>query len=656
MAVNPDDVDDITATVTAVYRDGEAALTDLIRRHLAAGRDAPDWAVERLAAVSSLHRAAQSVVAGLSADGTAAAREAVAQAYRTGRGSALAEVPDRWFPRSGLGGAARAAQTAVPQTAVVEQLASALSADVGRRSSNVLRDVSDVYRSAVTGAVARMATTNATRLEASQQAWQALVDRGVTGFTDRSGRRWELASYVEMAVRTVAQRAAVQGQTDRLAELGVDLVQVSNAPQECERCRPFEGKVLRNGGGKVGRVEVEHATRDGETVVVHVETTLDDARSRGLFHPNCRHSVKAHLPGVTKPEPRPTADPEGDKARQRQRHLERQIRKAKQQADAALTPEAAKAWKARVRQQEALLRDHLKANPDLRRLRYREQPGAGNLGRGDAANPLDRPTSPTLDGGPGARPPRPTAEPDTPRVEVPGQEGLDFDAAARRAADPLDGVDLEGMPDDDLFDLFSRLSSGATVDESTILRLADEMDRRDRVARQAPADPEPSWLDGPQQQRFEFDDLTPEQLRIDELVERGYDYVDAYAEVHRLDAAALARQAAAGHVDRRAGETLEQAVRRDYDEWVHVQWLAAEAGTSGNMLNAAGRAAGVDVVELFSGPVARARKYASEELLRWWAANGRLNFTEFKAQVLQRQSDIAAAERTRAQSNAQDFI
>ena len=41
------------------------------------------------------------------------------------------------------------------------------------------------------------------RRRTAQRAWERLLSRGVTGFTDRAGRRWELASYVEMATRAV---------------------------------------------------------------------------------------------------------------------------------------------------------------------------------------------------------------------------------------------------------------------------------------------------------------------------------------------------------------------------------------------------------------------------------------------------------------------
>ncbi|CEA09900.1 Phage minor capsid protein 2 [Arthrobacter saudimassiliensis] len=61
-----------------------------------------------------------------------------------------------------------------------------------------------------------------------------------------------MTSCAEMAVRTSTAEAMLQGHTDRVQELGVDTVVVSDAPEECNICRPFEGKVLSISGADVG--------------------------------------------------------------------------------------------------------------------------------------------------------------------------------------------------------------------------------------------------------------------------------------------------------------------------------------------------------------------------------------------------------------------
>lgn len=380
MAVDQDLLDQIAASVADLYREVESALIRAVAQRLRADPPLPSPFEEgKLDAIRKLQASARLILASLQATRARVIREAIARAYRSGGDAAIADLPVDWFPKSRIGQQARDALRQVPNARVVENIARALHRDVGRVDMNILRAPLDAYRAVQAGTAARITSGAFTRREASQAAWQRLMDRGIVDFTDRAGRRWKLSSYVEMLARSNAQRAAVQGQTDRLEALDINLVVVSNNVQECKRCRPFEGKVLsRSAGGPTGRVLVEDAVADDRILAVQVYDTLPGAMAKGLFHPNCRHSVSAYLPGITKPKTN-TADPEGDKARQRQRALERKIRAAKEQALGALTPEAKKAANANVRAAQAALRAHLAAHPKLKRLPYREQIGAGNI-------------------------------------------------------------------------------------------------------------------------------------------------------------------------------------------------------------------------------------------------------------------------------------
>ncbi|MGW6498557.1 phage minor capsid protein [Nonomuraea angiospora] len=385
MAVDQDLLDQIAATVADLYREVETALVRTVAQRLRKDVDEQPQSVafyqEKLDSVRQLQASARLILASLQIRRAQLIREAIAKAYRSGGDAAVADLPEKWFPKSGVGQAARRATAVVPNARVLENIAQALHRDVGRVDANILRAPLDAYRAVQAGAAARVTSGAFTRREASQAAWQRLMDKGIVDFTDRAGRRWKLSTYVEMLARTNAQRAAVQGQTDRLESLGIDLVYISDNVQECKRCRPFESKVLRRDQGPTGKIRVEHATRDDHFITVDVVDTLDGARAKGLFHPNCRHSASAYLPGVTTLK-KGTADPEGDKARQKQRALERRIRAAKEQQVGALTPEAKKDATARVAAAQAALRAHLKAHPKLKRLPYREQIGAGNIPKG----------------------------------------------------------------------------------------------------------------------------------------------------------------------------------------------------------------------------------------------------------------------------------
>ncbi|MFF0860909.1 phage minor capsid protein [Nonomuraea sp. NPDC003560] len=379
MAVDQDLLDQIAGSVADLYREVETALITAVAQRLRADLPLPSPFEEtKLDAIRKLQQSARLILATLQATRARVIRDAIARAYRSGGDAAVADLPADWFPRSGIGQQARDALREIPNARVIENIAAALHRDVGRVDQNILRAPVDAYRAVQAGAAARITSGAFTRRQASQAAWQRLMDRGIVDFTDRAGRRWKLSSYVEMLARTNAQRAAVQGQTDRLESIGIDLVYISDNSQECKRCRPFESKVLARGSGPIGKIQIKHATKDGVMVTVDVLDTLAGAMSRGLFHPNCRHSASAYLPGVTVLK-KGTADPEGDKARQRQRALERKIRAEKEKVLGALTPEAKKEANARVRAAQAALRAHLAAHPKLKRLPYREQIGAGNI-------------------------------------------------------------------------------------------------------------------------------------------------------------------------------------------------------------------------------------------------------------------------------------
>lgn len=72
--------------------------------------------------------------------------------------------------------------------------------------------------------------------------------------------------------------------------------------------------------------------------------------------------------------------------------------------------------------------------------------------------------------------------------------------------------------------------------------------------------------------------------------------------------------------------------RAEYDETLYAQFEAAEEATWGALLNARGRARGIDPFSLFMGPEVRALAYASEELVEHWAAHPRITFAQFEKQ------------------------
>jgi len=355
-----------------LYEDLATRLAVDIARRLRDGMTLPDWAQRKHAAVHQLQRAAQRMLAALDADIlTDRVEQAIGQAYARGGAAAVAELAklgrlsdrDQAILREG-----------VPQLGAIQRMVFSLVSTLRGTHLRILRWDLDVYREVIARTVLTGTLVgHETRLRTAQRAWERLLSRGVTGFVDKSGRAWELASYVELATRTGTAQAAVEGHLDRLRDVGVGLVIVSDAPQECELCRPWEGQVLTR-SGPAGRrtVQAQHATED-RTVNVQVRGTVSEAIAAGLLHPNCRHSLSAYLPGVTR-IPTHTADPDGDEARQHLRKLERRLRRAKLQAAAVIDPARQSALNARVRAIQGQIRDHVDET-GLIRQRHRERIG-----------------------------------------------------------------------------------------------------------------------------------------------------------------------------------------------------------------------------------------------------------------------------------------
>lgn len=195
---------------------------------------------------------------------------------------------------------------------------------------------------------------------------------------------------------------------------------------------------------------------------------------------------------------------------------------------------------------------------------------------------------------------------------------------------------LSVASDDDLLDVFGRLSIAKQLRKRDLAAIDAELLRREGVG------------------EFPAPIATPEQQRVDELVRRGYPYAEAYAEAYGVSPGRVAAEERAALVDKRAGETREQAIRRGYAEMVTLQALQAEEVTRGNLLS--GRCPGVDAASLWSGQGARARKCASEELLRFWEElGGRRTYTEFRAGLVGGRSARVKAEAVRAGGQGRDF-
>ena len=102
---------------------------------------------------------------------------------------------------------------------------------------------------------------------------------------------------------------------------------------------------------------------------------MSEAIEASLLHPNCRHTLATYFPGITELPKVPDEElaRANYEAEQKQRYMERQIRKWKRRAAGSLGEENQAAAQAKVRYWQARIRGHLKENPQLRRDYHREK-------------------------------------------------------------------------------------------------------------------------------------------------------------------------------------------------------------------------------------------------------------------------------------------
>jgi len=245
----------------------------------------------------------------------------------------------------------------------VNALINAVTQDLQKGRHAMLRQADDVYRQTILKSQLYLDSGAASLGQAIDMATKDFLDSGFNCIVYKDGKRVNIASYAEMALRTSSQRAVLTGEGARREEWGVSLVVVSAHANTCAKCLPWQGKVYIDdvySGGKKGQGSYP---------------LLSAAMRGGLFHPHCRHNTGTYFEGISSlPEP---VDDEKALANyeveQKQRYMERHVRKYKRHEVGDVDPKNQAAASTKVREWQGKIREHLTENPQLRRDPRREQ-------------------------------------------------------------------------------------------------------------------------------------------------------------------------------------------------------------------------------------------------------------------------------------------
>lgn len=225
---------------------------------------------EALAAVNQILVELRGSTSGLPTLGIAGGYQVGAQAADLSIEDVLPDdVAEKLIDQKFAAGANRAAIQAL-QAESEMKLAKAVRT-VGRSTDDVFRRVG--LEQVTLGTAAGLG-----RRETSKRIVDELKAEGLTAFVDKGGNRWKLDVYGEMVARTTQREAVTLGTVDRLLQVGLDLVTISEHPHSCDICTPYEGKTYSLSG----------KTRGFPLLKVFPP-----------FHPNCRHVLTAAVENLS---------------------------------------------------------------------------------------------------------------------------------------------------------------------------------------------------------------------------------------------------------------------------------------------------------------------------------------------------------------------
>lgn len=295
-------------------------------------------------------------------------KEQYAQGYGMAEEGGLEAAPEPDIPSGSFFGA---------NNRRLDRLIHDMTAGEENIKTAALRMMDDKYRATVARAQLAMAAGTKTLSQAIDMASRDFLSAGINSIVYRDGRRMNITSYAEMALRTAATRAKLQGEARRRRDLGIDTVAVSQYHQCSDTCLPWQGRVYIDDVFTDFEGEINAAGSFGKSVDGDWYMLLSKAVKGGLFHPNCRHTLTTWQKGISeKPEPLEFAPIEkAYKMEQTHRALERGIRKWKRLEEGCQDPENKAFYHQKARQAQKELREYIaKLNRENEREALRGSP------------------------------------------------------------------------------------------------------------------------------------------------------------------------------------------------------------------------------------------------------------------------------------------
>ena len=200
-----------------------------------------------------------------------------------------------------------------------------------------------------------------------------LVDKGLTGFYDKAGRKWEPQGGVNMMIRTTGNNMANEASFQAIEKTGTDVLLVSAHMGARPKCSLVQGKLFSLSGETTSIKD-----GNGQTLAVGDWNKTSYGEPDGILGINCRHHIVPFYEGKSinnEEEIDVSENARRYKLEQKQRRKERELRKTKRQRDVAKAIGDEKGYKEaqqKARRQSKDLREFIEDN-GLRRSKVRER-------------------------------------------------------------------------------------------------------------------------------------------------------------------------------------------------------------------------------------------------------------------------------------------
>lgn len=362
--ITPHNLDLFTAPVADIYRALENEIFQMVAKRLKAPKDAGrdyvlQWQVEKMQELRMLN---QDTIKALSRATGLAEKEIV---------KAIEEVGYKTI--ASVDSELKFAFEPLPVSNHIDTILSTFVQQTFREIDNFVNQtlittnygegtVTRMYRKIVEETTGRVLAGTTTVNKAIAETVIKWADKGIeTAFIDRGGHVWSLERYADTVIRSTVNRTYNELRISRMGEYGVDLVLVSAHPDPREICSKIQGKVasLKRPG-----------ENDSKYPSIYEFGYREPGGIRGV---NCKHLFYPWIEGLSvnnQPQYDEATMARNRELSQKQRYLERQVRRAKRSlmlAEEIGDEDTIQKYKRLVRARQARVREFVDEHDLIRR-------------------------------------------------------------------------------------------------------------------------------------------------------------------------------------------------------------------------------------------------------------------------------------------------